>query len=192
MLPSDRVVIGCIQTLIKIHPDMDLILNQIAKLLPNALFVFVTYSDYLDSAFLARLEKRAPVAFQRTIMLNRCSNLDFLALCDCIDIILDTPYYGAGVTAYMSSYVGTPMVCFSGSRLRDSTTAAIYRYLSIDNAPIVDSIPNYVSKVVELANNFSLRLQIKKDTVKASHLLYDNQEYIQSLERFCMDLVGRS
>lgn len=192
LLPDDRVVIGCVQTLFKIHPDMDLIIERIAKQLPDAIFAFVTISDHLDSAFMARLEKRAPTAFQRTMLLNRCANTDFLALCDCLDIILDTPYYGAGVTAYMSTYVGTPMVCFSGSRLRDSTTAAIYRYLSITNAPIVNSIPEYVDKVVELANNFELRYQIKKDTVEAAHKLYDNQEYIRSFEKFCLQILGRS
>lgn len=190
MLPNDRIVIGCVQTLIKIHPDMDLIIEQIATSLPDALFAFVTISDHLDIAFLSRFAKRAPAAFQRTMILERCASPDYLALCDCFDIILDTPYYGAGVTAYMSAYVGTPMVCFSGKRLRDSTTAAIYRYLEIENAPIANSIDEYINLTCRLASDFDLRLQIKKDTVQAAHLLYDNKDYIRSFEAFCLDLLG--
>lgn len=190
MIPEDRVIIGCVQTLVKIHPDLDLIIEAIARRMPDVLFAFVSYNDSLDLPFFNRLAKRAPTAFQRTLLLERCAPTDFLALCDCIDILLDTPYYGSGVTAYMSAYVGTPTVCFKGARLRDATMAAIYRYLGIANAPIVDSIQDYIDKVVELASDFDLRFKIKKDTVDSAHRLYDNQTYIRSFENFCCDLLG--
>jgi predicted O-linked N-acetylglucosamine transferase (SPINDLY family) len=103
--------------------------------------------------------------------------------------MLDTPYYGAGITSYMSFYVGTPVVCFQGRRLRDSTTAAIYRYLKINNAPVAISIPDYVNIAVQLSMDFDLRLQIKKNTVSAAATLYDQQDYIKSFEKFCINLV---
>lgn len=190
MLPDEQLIIGCVQMLHKVHPDMDLMLEKIINKLPDACFVFVSSRrPGFDEAFMKRLAKRAPKAFARTVMLERCDTKDFLALCDCMDIILDTPYYGAGVTAYMSTYVGTPTVTFSGLRLRDSTMAGIYRYLAIKNAPIVNSIPEYIDMVCELAMDFELRLQIKKDTVEAAQLLYDQLDYIRDFEKFCETLV---
>lgn len=193
MLPSERVLLGCTQNFWKIHPDFDLILENIAHRLPDVVFVFVETSiEGSNQSFVDRFAKRAPLAFSQSLFLARARTADFLPLCDCFDVILDTPYYGAGVTAYMSMYVGSPTVCFAGSRLRDSTTAAIYRYLSIENAPIANSFSEYVEKAVNLACDFDLRLQIKKDTVAAASKLYDNQDYVRSFERFCVDLVGKS
>lgn len=190
MMPSDRVLIGCTQNFWKIHPDFDLILEKVAFRLPEVVFVFVETSlEGPNQSFLERLARRAPKAYSQSLFLARANAADFLPLCDCLDVILDTPYYGAGVTAYMSMYVGTPTVCLSGQRLRDSTTATIYRYLSIGNAPIALSIPDYIENVVKLAGDFDLRLQIKKDTVEAAHRLYDNQEYVRSFERFCLGLT---
>jgi protein O-GlcNAc transferase len=190
MMPSDRVLIGCTQNFWKIHPDFDLILEKVAFRLPEAAFVFVETSlEGPNQSFLERLAARAPQAYSQSLFLARANAADFLPLCDCLDVILDTPYYGAGVTAYMSMYVGTPTVCFAGKRLRDSTTSAIYRYLSVPNAPIASSIKDYIDNVVKLAEDFSLRLQIKKDTVASAHRLYDNQEFIRSFERFCLGLV---
>ncbi len=193
MLPSDCVLLGCTQNFWKIHPDFDLIIEKIAYRLPDVVFVFVeTGVEGSNQSFVQRVAKRAPRAYSRSIFLARASTADFLPLCDCLDVILDTPYYGAGVTAYMSMYVGAPTVCFSGQRLRDSTTAAIYRYLSIENAPIAYSVQDYIDHAINLANDFDLRLQIKKDTVAAAHRLYDNQEYVRSFEKFCFGLVDKS
>jgi protein O-GlcNAc transferase len=190
LLPADRLIIGCIQNFWKIHPDFDLILDRISLLIPTALFVFVETSIVdVNSSFSDRLSARAPNAHANSLFLSRSDTNDFLSLCDCIDILLDTPYYGAGVTSYMSMYVGTPVVCWRGKRLRDSTTAAIYSYLKISNAPIADNNDEYVNKVVELANNVTQRIQVKQETVNNAYKLYDNLDYVKSFESFCHRLV---
>jgi protein O-GlcNAc transferase len=193
MLPTHLLLIGCVQTLGKIHPDLDLAIEKIAQKVDGAYFVFVSSdSELITEQFVDRLSRRAPTAFSRLIMLSRCYANDFLSLCDCLDILLDTPYYGAGITSYMSVYVGTPIVCFKGVRLRDSTTAAIYKFLEINNAPIASSIKEYIDIAVRLAKNFDLRLQIKKDTVAAASKLYDQQDYVRSFEKFCLDIIRQS
>jgi tetratricopeptide (TPR) repeat protein len=193
ILPRDRVLLGCVQNFWKIHPDFDLILEKLAQAMNDVVFVFVdTGLVGVNQKFVQRLAKRAPTAYSQSVFLARCDTKDFLSLCDCLDILLDTPYYGAGVTAYMSMYVGTPTVCFDGKRLRDSTTAGIYRYLGIDNAPIADSIAAYIQKVIELASDPDQRFQIKLDTVNQAHRLYDNLEYVRSFEKFCIDLMRSS
>lgn len=190
LLPSNQLVIGCVQSLSKVHPDLDLIIEDISRRVPDAWFAFICDRDENATAcFRDRLVKRAPTAFRRTLFLDRCFSKDFLSLCDCFDFMLDTPYYGAGITFYMSCYVGTPVVCFQGTRLRDSTTSAIYRYLKIKNAPVARSIPDYVNIAVELSLNFDLRLQIKKDTVSSAAILYDQQDFIRSFEAFCINLL---
>jgi predicted O-linked N-acetylglucosamine transferase (SPINDLY family) len=193
MLPPSALLIGCVQSLGKIHPDFDLIIENISKRLPDAFFVFVCSGIASQTQqFINRLEKRAPTASNRIFMLDRCYTEDFLSLCDCLDILLDTPYYGAGITSYMSAYVGTPVVCFQGTRLRDSTTAAIYKYLEIKDAPIASNMHEYVDLAVQLAKHFDLRLQIKKDTVAAASKLYDQQDYVRSFEKFCLEIIHQS
>ena len=190
LLPDDRLLIGCVQTFWKIHPDFDLILERLAQRLPEALFVFVDCGvDTANHLFQQRLGRRAPKASQQTVFLARCATCDFLALCNCLDLLLDTPYYSAGVTAYLSMAVGTPTVSFCGQRLRDRTVAAIYRYLGIDHAPVAESIPEYVEHVIALAGDPKRRLAIKRQTVERSHRLYDGSLYVRSFERFCEDLL---
>jgi protein O-GlcNAc transferase len=193
MLPEDRLLIGCIQNFWKIHPDFDVIIEQIACLLPEALFVFVeTGIPSANSAYAQRLSTLAPQASANAVFLSRTDTKDFLSLCDCLDILLDTPYYGGGVTSYMSMYVGTPIVCWEGKRLRDRTTAGIYRYLQITNAPIAKTNEDYINTVVDLANDSDERIRIKRETVEKAHILYDNQEYVRSFESFCLQLVNEA
>lgn len=191
LLPEDRLIIGCVQTFWKIHPDFDLILERIARRLPDALFVFVDCGvETANQRFQERLGRRAPQASQQTVFLARCASSDFLSLCDCLDLLLDPPYFGSGVTAYLSMSVGTPTVAFRGKRLRDSSVAAIYRYLGIEEAPIAASIATYVEQVVALACNAPRRLALKRQTAQLAHRLYDNPTYVRSFERFCTGVIA--
>lgn len=185
-LPDDAFVYGCVQSLSKIHPDLDLILEQISSAIPTAIFAFMaSHDESLDQEFLNRIKKRAPSAFNRTMLLNRCTSGDFLGACDCFDVLLDTPYYGAGITAYIAAYVGTPTVCFRGSRLRDSTQALIYNHLGIENPPIAESISEYVDIAVNLGLDSQKRFELKRQIIESAHLLYDDQTFIRSFEEFC-------
>jgi protein O-GlcNAc transferase len=193
ILPNDILIIGCVQVLSKVHPDMDIILEAIAKQLPDAAFAFMCTSDHqLDAEFVDRLNRRAPTASKRLLLMNRCPAKDFLALCNSFDIMLDTPYYGAGVTAYLSIYVGTPTVCFNGGRLRDSTFASIYRHLKVAEPPIASSIPEYIDTAVTLCRNTNRRNALKKELIEKAHHIYDDQTYIRSFESFCSDTLKTS
>lgn len=191
LLPNDRLIIACVQTLWKIHPDFDLVVERIALQLPHALFVFVDCGAITaNELFQRRLARRAPRASEQTVFLSRCATEDFLSLCDCVDILLDTPYFGSGITAYLSMLVGTPIVTMAGSRLRDGTVEGIYRFLGINHAPIASSLNDYVDLVLELAGSPERRLETKRHTIRMAHLLYNNLTYVHSFERFCKNLCG--
>ncbi|MCP9793126.1 tetratricopeptide repeat protein [Vulcanococcus limneticus Candia 3F8] len=191
MLPSDRVLLGCLQTLHKIHPDFDEILEEIAELVPDALFVFATSdSDTQTQAFLNRLQRRAPLAHSRTLFLERSQTDDYLSMCDCMDLLLDTPYYGGGVTYYMSYYVGTPIVAYRGGRLRGATAEGLYTFTGVQNPPLAGSHEEYVQLVAALAADPERRLQLKREIVEKADILYDNQTFIRGMERFFTGLVG--
>lgn len=185
-LPDHALVFGCVQSLGKIHPDLDLIIERISREMPAAIFAFMaSHDERLDQEFLDRIRKRAPSAFNRTMLLNRCASSDFLGACNCFDILLDTPYYGGGITAYIAAYVGTPTVCFKGSRLRDSTQSLIYKHLGIDNPPVAESIPEYIDIAVGLGLDAQKRFELKRQIIESAHLLYDDQTFIRSFEEFC-------
>ncbi|QPN62259.1 hypothetical protein [Synechococcus sp. CBW1004] len=190
MLPDDIFIFGCTQTLGKVHPDLDCMIEKISRGMPEAYFAFMSSgTDGLDREFLERIQRRAPTAASKTILINKCGAADFLSLCNCFDLLLDTPYYGAGITAYMSTYVGTPTICFKGKRLRDSTTSAIYRHLGISNPPIASSINEYIQIALQLARDPVERTRLKNELIEAAHRLYDDQTFIRSFEDFCSELV---
>lgn len=107
-----------------------------------------------------------------------------------MDLLLDTPYYGGGVTYYMSYYVGTPIVAYRGGRLRGATAEGLYTFTGVQNPPLAGSHEEYVQLVAALAADPERRLQLKREIVEKADILYDNQTFIRGMERFFTGLVG--
>jgi protein O-GlcNAc transferase len=193
-LPPGVPLFGCLQSLFKLHPDMDALLERLAIENPTAGFVFVDTPQRNHTAeFVRRLKKNAPTVMKQIVFLSIMNRKQFIALSHCLDLLLDPPYYGSGITFYESSFVGTPVVTLEGNYLRNRLVAAAYRHMGISDPPIATSFEEYVRIASSLIQD-QPRLAALTDEIrtKARERLYDDLTYVRSFEEFCKQACSDS
>ena len=194
LLPNDALLVGCLQTFWKLHPDFDVYLEKIAQRVPAAWFVFVQadISSYND-IFLERLQRSAPTVRQRLILLQRMERQEFIALVEQLDLLLDPPYFSSGVTMFDSLHTGTPIVALQGDFLRSRFVAAAYALIGLENAPVAQNQEQYLELAVHLLQHpderKALTTQIRS---LARRHLYDRTEGLRQLESFALEAIARA
>jgi predicted O-linked N-acetylglucosamine transferase (SPINDLY family) len=193
-LPPGVPLFGCLQSLFKLHPDMDALLERLAIENPTAGFVFVDTPQQNQTAeFVRRLKKNAPTVMKQIVFLSIMNRKQFIALSHCLDLLLDPPYYGSGITFYESSFVGTPVVTLEGTYLRNRLVAAAYRHMGITDPPIATSFDEYVRIASGLIQDKPRLAALTEEIrTKASENLYDDLTYVRSFEEFCKQACSDS
>lgn len=192
LLPPDRFLVGCLQTLHKIHPEFDDYLEEIAKIDESVLIIISpSESDQMMRQFLNRLKKSAPTAYQQLCIVQRTSVDDFFSLNAILDLNLDTIYYGAGISFIQTAWCGPPYITQHSNLVRAATVSRSYSYAGVERPPIayskkeyIDLVRYYFANRGELAN---LRSEIQ---TKAEGSIYNNTDYIQSYESFFRNLMA--
>ncbi|MCP9837861.1 hypothetical protein KBY84_10185 [Cyanobium sp. N.Huapi 1H5] len=189
-LPPGATLLGCLQSLHKIHPDFDELLEQIAQRNPDVIFVFV--EDPIEAktaAFLERLSRTAPSVRDRCLTLALMTRGEYHALCHCIDLLLDPIYYGCGITFFEASFVGTPIITMEGHNLRSRVVSSGYQEMGLGEPPVATSPEHYVEITTQLINDRALRDRLSESILANNHHLFDRLDYIRNFEEFCLQAV---
>lgn len=191
-LPPDELLVGCLQSFHKLHPDFDTALEQIACQVPDAWFVFVeAETTSLTTKFMNRLAKHAPTVLERVVLLGRTKRDEYMALTANLDLILDTFHYGSGVTVFETLHTGTPIVTMEGRFLRSRFVAGAYRAIGLTDAPVAKSPEQFVATVVRLLNHREERHQLREKIREAArNHLYDRLDYVRGFERFAIEALA--
>ena len=188
LLPPDRFLVGCLQSTHKLHPDFDIYLNEIAKIHESILIIMVpSEGDRQMEAFVRRIKKTAPRAYEQLCLLQRTTVDDFYSLNAIIDLNLDTIYYGAGVTFVQTTWCGPPYITQSSNMVRASVVSASYRYMGITKPPIAQCMQGYVDLVRYYFEHRSELQRLREEIhEKSKGKIYNNNEYIEGYqELFC-------
>jgi predicted O-linked N-acetylglucosamine transferase (SPINDLY family) len=183
-LPEGVFIFACLQQLHKLHPDFDELLEELALRNPQALFVFAEHNrPLLTYRVLERWKSRAPKMLEKSRLLAHMDRKEFAALCGCVDLLLDPPYYGSGITFYESAHTGTPTLSLQGRFLRSRFVAGAYRMLGLDDPPVANNPSDYVALGSELAGDAN-RLRALKTSLaeRADRHLYDDKIYVRQVE----------
>jgi protein O-GlcNAc transferase len=193
LLPLDQPLVGCLQPMHKLHPDFDGVLEAIAVAVPEVGFVFVCdKSPSLTERFLERLAEAAPRALERCVVLARQDRSSFMALAGCLDLLIDPPYFGSGVSFFEVAHTGTPVVTLEGHFLRNRLVAAAYRLIGLDEAPVAATLTDYADLVTTLLKDVPRRLRLRHDLAqRARSSLYDRQDLVRDFEAFVLEAVAR-
>ncbi|MBM5822901.1 MAG: hypothetical protein FJ082_10755 [Cyanobacteria bacterium K_Offshore_surface_m2_011] len=190
LLPIEYTLLGCLQSLPKIHPDFDAVLELIAQKNPDVAFVFV--EDPIEArteAFLARLARTAPTVRERCLTLAKMSRAEYHAVCNCMDILLDPIYYGSGITFFEASFVGTPILTLEGHNLRSRVVSCGYREMGLEDPPIATTVDGYVELATQLINSPERRIRIRESIRSNSHRIFERLDYVRNFEDFCFQAV---
>ena len=175
-------IYSCPQTLVKIHPEFDEIIEGILKKDKKAKIYFLKDKDkILYKKILKRFNKKIKIGLDRIIFMERLSEEEYINHCGKSSVLLDPLYFGAGLSFHESMIYGTPTVSRPTKYLKSRIVLGAYKQMKIINPPIVNNADDYVEKAVEIANSNNLELKMHYKE-QANKYLYENLKAIGELE----------
>ena len=184
-------IYSCPQTLVKIHPEFDEIIEGILKKDKKAKIYFLKDKDkILYKKILKRFNKKIKIGLDRIIFMEKLSEEEYINHCGKSSVLLDPLYFGAGLSFHESMIYGTPTVSRPTKYLKSRIVLGAYKQMKIKNPPIVSSNEEYIEKAVEIANNNKLILQMKENfSNSADKYLYENKDFIKDIEKIFFDII---
>ena len=184
-------IYSCPQTLFKIHPDFDQIIAKIHKQDKNSKIYFIkdlnkTYYKKL----LIRFNKNKEIDLERITFLDGLTWENYINHCGQASVLLDPIYFGSGNSFYESMFYGTPTVSKPTKYTKSRLVLGAYKQMQIEEAPIVDSVDEYVNKSIEIANHKNLFDLKNYYNEKAKKKLYENKDIIPNLEKIFKGVVS--
>ena len=185
---------SCPQTLFKLHPDFDKIIEGIQKRDKNSIFYFIKDSNKaLNNIFINRLKKNIKINIDRIHFLETMNWEEYINHCGRASVLLDPLYFGAGNSFYESMFYGTPTITMPTNYTKSRLVLGAYNQMKISDMklnPVVKTIDEYVNTAVEIANNRNL-IDIKHQfKSKAEIKLYENEKSISDLEHVLNKIVN--
>jgi hypothetical protein len=191
LLPPDRFLVGCLQSLHKIHPDFDQYLEEIAQIDPSIMIVMTpSHNDMLSHRFVRRLRISAPTACNQMCFVKTMSISEFYSLNNCFDLNLDTIYYGAGISFIQTAWIGTPYITHSSGTVRSSVVSCSYDFCGIESPPVANSPREYVDLVRYYYNDRQALAAMKEQLKTKSIRLYNDKEYVRAYEKFFLQIAN--
>ena len=184
-LPENARLYGCPQSLFKLHPDFDSILENILINDPEAYIVLIG-SDGKQKYWSEILKKRWSENINKKVLFIRSlSLLEYISLCECVNVLLDPLHFGGGNSFLESMLVGTPSITMPGTHLKTNITAAAYKQMKIASPPIVQNMEEYVSLAIKLAQDNNKNLSLREESkIAAKKYLYNNLKTLKEFEKF--------
>jgi predicted O-linked N-acetylglucosamine transferase (SPINDLY family) len=181
----------CPQTLFKVHPEFDELLQGILMRDPNAVPVFIdgSFKEWSES-LRARFRRAFPAAAHRIRFVPRQSYAAFLELLAVADVILDTPHFNGMNTSLEAFALGKPVVTWPGTMQRGRHTQAMYRKMGLLDAIAADA-RSYVDIAVRLGTDRAYARSFSERILAKNSALYEDPRVVREFERFFLEAVGR-
>ncbi|MDR2604443.1 MAG: tetratricopeptide repeat protein [Desulfovibrio sp.] len=186
----------CAQSLFKVHPDMDAMLDAVLREDAEAeLRFFVSARDHETRAFQERLRRSLGASAARVRLLPQCSEAAFIAALRDADLVLDTPHFSGGSTSYKALGAGVPVLTMEGAFMRGRQTAGLYRFAAASaSSPgpdcfdglIARSPAEYCAKALELAHSPDKRHELGRVSAALGPRLFECGDSVDGLESFLL------
>ena len=191
-LPEGAHLFLCLQRLQKLHPDFDPMLGDLLRRDPRGLVVLLRdRHGHAADHLAARLAATIPDVAGRVAFLPRQSHAAYLRLLSLADVVLDTPHYGAGGTAYDILGLGLPLVTLPGARHVARYALGCYRKMGVLDL-VAESPAHYVDLAARLAVDREFRAEVAARIEEASQILFEDHEAVRAHERFFGQAAGLS
>jgi protein O-GlcNAc transferase len=189
-LPADARLYFCAQSLIKIHPEFDVVLANILHRDPKGLLVLINNkSPQMGQLLMERLRRATPDASHRIAFLPFLRLDAMLGFLPSVDAILDTPVFGGGTTSLEMFAVDAPILTWPGPFARSRITHAFYRQMRLDGLT-AENATQYADLAHRLANDPAWRKTLQEELRQKKRLLYENAAVVRELEDFLTAAVA--
>jgi protein O-GlcNAc transferase len=182
----------CPQSLFKIHPDFDPILDRILRADPAGQVVLPAAKDPAwQQAIVARFQRSIPQTFSRVRFVPRQTPEDLLRLMQLADVILDTTHFSGGLTTIESLHVGQAPITLPGEFMRGRVTNGYYRQMGFSDC-IAQDVEDYVRLALRMANDRTWREEMRAAVRDTAHKLYRNRNVVGEIERFFVSALQQA
>jgi predicted O-linked N-acetylglucosamine transferase (SPINDLY family) len=193
-LRSTAIVYWCGQSLFKYLPQFDEVFPRIARAVGDCQFAFIQYQKgaHITELFRQRLNRAFAASGLNTAdhcsFLPRLDQDGFVAAMGQCDVFLDSINWSGGNTTLESLLHDLPIVTMTGPLMRGRHSLAILRMMGVTET-IAETIDDYVSIAVRLAQDVSWREAVKAKIAANKHRIYLDRACISGLEQFLNDVA---
>ena len=185
-LPESGTLYGCPQTLFKIHPDFDPILQAIALGDPEGKIVFVESRYPARTGLLReRWARNCPALLEKAVFLPTMPHERFMLMMRNMDVLLDPIYFGSGNTLYEAMALGVPVVTWPGQFMRGRIVAGAYAQMDVAGAPIASRLEDYAPLALSLGGDPERRRHMRRALQDAAgRELFADMRAVREFEAF--------
>lgn len=181
----------CPQSLFKLHPEFDILLERILSDEPESKLVLVSAKDpSWPRAILERFRRTMPTTWSRVEFVSRQSTADLMRLMQLADVLLDTIHFSGGLTSLESFHVGRPVVTLPGRFMRGRVTHAYYQQMGLTDCVAADA-DDYVRLALRLARDRTWREEQRAAVLQQRWRLYHDPQIVGELEAFFLGAVQK-
>lgn len=179
------------QSLQKMHPDFDPILNGILEGDPVGKIAILSgrYKAW-NGILRRRLQKTIPQHLDRIIFLPQQKFADFCSLVKVSDVMLDPLHFGGGNTTYEGLFVGTPVVTLPSDFLKCRISYAICKAAGLDEC-IAYSPEEYVDVALRFGKDKDFRDRVKAKILDSHDLIYQDRRVVVEYINFFINAVNQ-
>jgi len=174
----------CPQPPFKMHPDFDAILRNILDSDPNGCVLLLRGVAIETEALLRqRFAQTLHSCLNRIMFIDPLPYADYMTMLELADVVLDTPHFSGGSSSVEALARGAAVVTLPTPYLKGRLTLAWYRKIGIEEC-IAHNPEEYVGIAVRLGTDCAFREHIRSRIRGASHLLFEDCQYVRELEIF--------
>jgi predicted O-linked N-acetylglucosamine transferase (SPINDLY family) len=178
----------CTQSLFKLLPQDDHIFAEIALINPNSRFVFLKLESEVTNALfwdrlIAAFQNVGLDAAKYCRIQSRVTPMEFHALNQRADVILDSTNWSGGHTSLIALGLDRPVVTLPGPFMRGRHTFGMLKRMGIDDL-IAKNKQDYSAIAAELGMNSAFYRKVQSQLQDRKRLLFDDAESIAGLQNF--------
>jgi len=181
----------CPQTLFKLHPDFDPLIEGILSKDPKAIVILIEGGfKAWSEALRARFRRSLPHCADRVHFVPRMGHAHYLELLMAADVILDSVHFNGMNTSLEAFALGKPVVTLPTGLQRGRHTQGMYRKMRLLDL-IADDADRYVDLAVRLGTDRDYAAAMSARISDRNHVLYEDARVVREFERFFMDALGQ-
>jgi predicted O-linked N-acetylglucosamine transferase (SPINDLY family) len=188
-LRSTATLYWCGQSLFKYLPQFDEVFPRIARDVGDCQFVFIQHptGTHLNELFLQRLDQAFTAfglrAADYCFLLPPLDQCRFVAATGLCDVVLDSIGWSGCNSTLEGLHHDLPIVTMIGPLMRGRHGMAILKMMGVEET-ITETIDDYVSAAIRLAQDVSWRMAVKNRISENKHRIYCDTTCVSALQEF--------
>lgn len=179
-IPENAPLYVCVQNCRKIVPETLDLYMEILHQDPDAFLAYIDITNYYFGISVSNyIQKNGPDVAHRMIALPDVVGPHYFALIEMADVILDTSFFGGGMTTFDCLFKDQPIVCLEQNYLRGRITAALQRHIGIEDV-IAKNEQDFVQIAIRLAHDSTWRTQLRQQIHDNKYLLFHQKSGVKA------------